>query len=402
MLYRRLLPVLLALPAAAAALDVQAGSKPEYLAMNYRAEWRMKLLSEVLEEIQKSIEKPVVATASVINLGDKRLVALVDERKAPLREVLEQLEAVQDLRFTAEPLRLRVESTADAQARRRRPVDLQLSEYALFSPIRDFPADELGFGRRMSGGDGKGYLFGGEGGGQIVEAENVVSWLKDLAEAGTMQISGRTALHVQATPEEEAALRKALGELLSVSVRQTAWRITWGLAPAAGDLPTGIVPAADAARAAAALAQPTVANVHALAGQRVHGGRLRQQSYASTAEVVSSRLDPVSEVLTTGRSADLRPLPGATLTLLEYRLDWVDPLAIAAVPISEGPAAGDPPAKPGEQPPPAPPGEQLTLQLPSLWAWQPVGEVVLPHGHSLVLCAEHPQGRAVVVVEEVR
>lgn len=402
MLNRRLLSFLFVLPAAAAALEVQ-GPPPEYLAMNFRAEWRMKPLGEVLEELQKTIEKPVVATAAVQSLI--RQVALTDEKKAPLRETLERLEAVQELRFTAEPLRLRVETVEDAKARRRRLVEIDLSEYMLFSPIRDFPGPELGFGWHT----GDGALFGGAEGAApsaapetgTPGAEEVLEWLKRLAVVGESSVSTRTGIFVHATPEEETALRKALDDLLGATVRQSSWRITWGIAAADAALPTGIVSAADAAKAAAGLAGRTVGTLHALAGQRVHAGRVREHGWVSDVDIVASRMDPASEVILTGRSADFRPLPGRTLTLLAYRLDWVDALPATQAALSQGPAAPRPPDKEGAVAP-TPPGEQLAISLPALWSWQPVGDVVLPHGHGLVLCAEHAQGRAVAVIEEVR
>ncbi len=401
MLNRRLLSVLLALPVAAAALEVQPGANPDYLTMKFRAEWRMKPLGEALGEIEKATGKPVVATAAVQDLGGSRMVVLLDNRKSPLRDTLERLETAQDLRFTAEPLRLLVESAADALARRRRPVDLNLSEYMLFASVRDFPGRELGLGMHASDAGGNA-LYGASVDPQLTDPTEVIGWLRRISESGEMKPHGRTALQVLATPEEEEAMRKALDEHLAASTRQTTWRITWGLAPAGGVLPTGVIPAADAARTAAALEPRSVEMLHALPGQLVHGGRLREQSYVSDAEVVASRLEPVSEVLTTGRQADLRPLPGGSLTMLEYRLSWVDPTTMATVAVGEGAGPAPPPAKEGEAAVPAPPGEQLTLQLPALWTWQPVGDVVLPHGQGLVLCAEHPQGRAVVVVEEVR
>lgn len=402
MLNRRLLSVLLALPAAAAALEVQ-GPPPDYLAMKFRAEWRLKPLVEVLGEIEKAVGKPVVPTLAVQALGGSRQVVLLDDQKSPLRETLERLESVQDLRFTAEPLRLLVESTGDAQARRRRPVDLNLSEYMLFAVIRDFPGPELGLGVAMSDAGANAMLMGGVGvDPQAADSTEVIGWLRNICESGEMKPQGRTALQVLATPEEEAALRKALDEHLAASARQTTWRVTWGLAPAAGLLATGIMPTAEAARTAAALEPRISETLHALSGQRVHGGRLREQSYVSDAEIVASRLDPVTDVLTTGRQADLRPLPGHSLTMLEYRLSWVDLTAMATAAVGEGAGGAPPPAKEGETAAPAPPGEQLQLQLPALWTWQPVGDIVLPHGQSLVLCAEHPQGRAVVVLEEVR
>lgn len=395
------------------AVDLPPSGPPGYLAMNFRAEWRLKPLAEVLEELQKAIEKPVVTSLAVQDLLDQRRVALVDDRKAPLRETLERLEATQELRFTAEPLRLRVESAGDVLARRRRPVDLDLAEYGLFTVLQDFPAPELGLSALVGGGGAGGGLLGGEDVHQISEAQGVADWLKRIVDTGSIEARGRTALQVLATPEEEVALRKALAEALALNVRRSTWRITWGMAKAGTQVPTGIVPAAEAARLVQTLEQRSSEVLHALAGQRVHGGRLQERSYLSDVDIVSSLQDPVVWVLLTGRMADLRPLAGATLSLLSYRLNWVDPGNMVEVPLTQS-ASSEPGSvsvtvdKDGagstaqSSSASVLPGSQVTVQLPSLWTWSPRGDVVLPQGTALVLCAEHPPGHAVITVEEVR
>lgn len=404
MRFRHARCVLLLVPTLAVALDADA-KPPDYLALNYRAEWRMKPLREVLLELQKTIEKPVVASESVLNLGEHRVVALVDERKSPLRDTLQRLEAIQDLRFTAEPLRLRVESVADVAARRRRPVDLELSEYGVFSPVRDFPAGQIGL-RFVGAGStlgGNTFASGGGGGTEagITDVGDIVTWLSAIVDTGQMETHGRMAVQVMATPEEEAALRKALDGMLGASMRQTSWRVTWGVAQPGTGFPTGVVPSAEAARVAQELGRATRTVLLAQANQRVHGGRLQERTYLADGEIVSSRLDPVVAVLDSGVQADLRALPGATLTLLSYRLDWVEPGPTASAAVAEGPGPAPEPAK--DQPPAPPaPGEQLGLQLPAVWTWQPAGDVVLPHGYAAILVAEHPDGRAVAVIEEVR
>lgn len=397
------------------AVEVQAPEPPGYLAMNFRAEWRSKPLAEILVEIQKAVERPIVTSPAVEAGLDSWRVTLVDDRKAQLRETLEHLETTQDLRFTAEPLRLRVESAAEVVARRRRPVDLDLAEYGIFARMRDFPGPDLSL--RLMTGDNSGGLIGSgtaaEGGQEAGDMEGVVEWLKRLVDTGGIQARGRTALHMLATPEEEAALRKALGEALAQVVRRSSWRITWGLAKAGTTVPTGIVPVAEVGRLIQGLEQRSSDVLHAFAGQRVHGGRLRERSYVSDAEIISSRLDPVVSVLATGRMADLRPLTGASVSMLSYRLAWVDPGSMTEVPLNQPPVIepGNVSVEVGKEgaastvqtsAPVKVPGSQVTMQLPALWTWSPRGDVVLPPGSALVLCAEHPLGHAVIAIEEVR
>lgn len=413
---RPLLLLCLLLPAAISALDTLPPSPPGYLAMNYRAEWRLKPLAEVLEDIQKAIEKPVVTSPAVQDLLDQRRVALVDDHKVPLRETLEHLEATQELRFTAEPLRLRVESVADVLARRRRPVDLDLAEYGLFTAVRDFPAPELGFPQPSQGG-GAGCLGGLMASEtreeQVSAAEGVAAWLKRIVDAGRIELHGRTSLQVMATPEEEESLRKALTEALALTIQRSSWRVTWGVAKKGTMVPTGIVPAAEAARLAQALEQRSSEMVHALAGQRVHAGRLQERSYLADIEIVNNQQDPAVQVLRTGRMVDLRPLPGASLALLSYRLSWVDPGNMVEVPINQSTTVEpgkisvavekDGNGSKSESVTAAThPGSQVTMQLPALWSWSPRGDVVLPQGMALVLCAEHPLGHAVITLAEAR
>jgi hypothetical protein len=103
----------------------------------------MKPLGEALDEIGKWIEKPIARSEAVVKRADEP-VALIDDRKIPLRDTLEALERVQHLRFAVEPLRLRVETEDDYRDRSRRLVDLRLRDYGAFFLPRDFPGRELG------------------------------------------------------------------------------------------------------------------------------------------------------------------------------------------------------------------------------------------------------------------
>jgi hypothetical protein len=97
-----LLPCLTACLATFSALSAslmpleQVGEPPKYLTEKFRADWRMKPLKGVLDELGNFLENPLVRSASVNALGEDRLIALVANKKITLRETLELLERSQD------------------------------------------------------------------------------------------------------------------------------------------------------------------------------------------------------------------------------------------------------------------------------------------------------------------
>jgi len=187
-------------------------------------------------------------------------------------------------------------------------------------------------------------------------------------------------------------------------VRPVGWRLTFGTAAGESALPTGIVPTAEAATLAARLAAPSVIELASLAGQRVEGGTRGERSALTDLEVVSTRHDPVVEVLDSGRHAEVRALRGAGLSVLSYRLSWVEAPEITERVVAESARVRPPetdadgklvaPQRTGD-------GSRIAMQVDARWLWTPTGEAVLPRGSALVLCAEHPAGRAVIIAEEL-
>ncbi len=399
-----------ALSASLMALE-QVGEPPKYLTEKFRADWRMKPLKGVLDELGNFLENPLVRSASVNALGEDRLIALVANKKITLRETLELLERSQDLHFTAETLRLRVETWEDFRDRKRHPVNLNLRDYAVFSSVSDFPAPNFGYVGR--GGDGSGggifSLFN-------ADASSVVEWLQKISSNGGLELRGHGNVFVLATDEEEAAMRKALLEVHVRITQGSGWRVTFGTLPANETFTAGIVPTADAAKLAARLQNRDAVTLQAINGQRVNAASRRQQAYLGDLDVINAKYDPVISVLNTGHSADLRPTIGMNFTLLSFQLAWVEPVettTVEALHPEQIDAGSTTSTTTNEKDKDAAQtvtvthesgtthgGEQVKISKPTVWSWQPRGECYLAKGSALIFAAEHTAGRALIIVQE--
>jgi hypothetical protein len=400
------------------ALEVIGDPPPPYLAEKLRADWRMTPLAGVLDQIAKQIEKPLARTKDVLAAGG-RAVVQVDERKVPLREALELLERAQGLRFTAEALRLRVETDQDFRDRRRRPVNLSLRDFASNLGVRDFPGPELAFaaGSRGNGGGFDLYAAAPAKTEAGPSPEDVIDRLKAAAGGGDVELRGGN-VYLLVTPEEEQAMRVELQRQYDRVTRRSTWRATFGTIAGDGAIAGGVVSAADGAALAKKLAEAQRLDVAGLSGQRVHAAAVKGQAYVADSVVVNDRIDPTVEVLRLGRVLDVRPTLGLERDLLSYRLRWADE---AAPPRTTEVRHPDPPQKPalggtvklekkdgdkqeGTVVPDAPAertGGGVVIQEPEVWTWQPRGDVFLARDQALVLVSVHPAGRAVIVVERL-
>ena len=414
-----------ALSASLVALE-QVGDPPKYLTEKFRADWRMKPLKGVLDELGNFLEKPLVRSASVNALGEDRLIALVANKKITLRETLELLERSQDLHFTAETLRLRVETWEDFRDRKRHPVNLSLRDYAVFSSVPDFPAPNFGYVGR--GGDGNGgdvfSLFKADANshasGREPDASAVVDWLQKISSNGGLELRGHGNVFVLATDEEEAAMRKALLDVHAQATQGSGWRVTFGTLPANETFTAGIVPTADAAKLAARLQNRDAVTLQAINGQRVNAASRRQQAYLGDLDVINAKYDPAISVLNTGHSADLRPTIGMNFTLLSFQLAWVEPVETTTVEalhpghVDAGSTTSTTTNEKEKdkdkdaaktvsvthEPGTTHGGEQVKISKPTVWSWQPRGECYLAKGSALIFAAEHAAGRALIIVQE--
>ncbi|GDY14542.1 hypothetical protein LBMAG53_34200 [Planctomycetota bacterium] len=412
-------PAFLLLIAAAVlpAVDVIGDKPPAYLKASFQAGWRMKPLAEVLAELGRQIERPVVRSNAVAEIEGKRLVVLVDDHKGPLGDCLALLERSQDLRLTAEPLRLRVETWEDFRNRQRRPVDLNLRDYGIFLAPKNFPGPALGLPVNGGGGGGFSIFGGGAGGagdsGRDPAGDEVVKWMDGIAGSTGAEMRGHGNVHLLATVEEENALRAALAERLARQTRRSSWQAVFGTLASGDALPSGVVPQAAAIALAARLDRRQVLSVQALNNQRVSADNRREQTQVTDLDIVGGGYDPRTETVRTGRAMDIIPRLGFGFTQIGYHLAWVDPIDGAFATFTD-PGHPTPPTavtrveKAGDKettttsttPGQSGSGSRQTIALPAEWNWTPRGESWLPGGSSLVLVAEHPAGRAVIILME--
>lgn len=411
------------------ALEV-VGEAP-YLENRYRAVWRSAPLATVLKELEK-VTAPIVPSTGITAAKDQQ-VTLIDEDKERLRDTLERLERTQDLHFTAEPLRLFVETWTDFRDRKRRLVNLALRDYGLFIDPPDFPGPELGYERvsPSSGRTGFSLFASGDGdhsSGRRPDPGEVVEWLQRIATDTSATLRGNGNIHIKVTDEEEAAIRAALTEIQQRLLQRTGWRVTFGTLPAGQALPTGMTTTAEADAVRGRLQAPRTLSLSALNAQRVHAIDGHQQALIDDLDVVNYQYDPRTSVLFTGVAADIRPLIGSQFIHLSYYLSWVDPQP-AATSMLVNPArqkvgqtsttttttSKDPVQDPGKTNAPKEhtttsttttsggddirPGTMIPVTKPVLWTWKPIGETMLPRDRALVLATEHPAGTAVMVLE---
>jgi len=408
----RILLALLLFAAGAAALD--ANGDTTYLARKLRPEWRFASLQDALDEVAKAAEKPCERSKRVLDQQKDALVVLVARQRWTLQEILVSLERTHGLRVTAGPLRLTVETEADARDRRRRPVQINLQEFAI-APVHDLPGQPLGHPPENGGGGGFDVFSGVEidkhAGTDPVE---ILDHLRNHGGDATMEMRSSVA-HLLVTPEEEHLMRAMLVERYQMAVRRGSWRTTFGLLPAGEALATGILDREPAAALASRLQQRSALTLALFNGQIGHAGATRQQALVQDAEVVNGMLDPVSEILATGRQAQLRITRGTNFDAVGFALDWIEPVTTRER-VARLPASGEPEslsvkveaAQDGKTPITASadaasgePGQRLPLQLPEVWAWAPRGDIMLPRGKVLALCAPHGDETAVILFEEI-
>jgi len=431
-------PLLLvsALSTAAHALDV-VGEVP-YLENRYRAAWHAAPLSTVLKDVEKQCA-PLSTTHTIDNLADRLEITLIDRARVRMRDTLELLERTQEIRFTAEPLKLTVETWTDYRDRKRRLVNLALRDYGLFLNPPDFFAPNLGYDNASSSGGGGGFsLFAADTGdhhaGRGPDPSEVVDWLRGLAGNADATLRGNGNLHVMITAEEETAIRAALTEQQQRLLQRTAWSVSYGTLPAGQALSTtGMCTPAEAQALRPRLQSLRRLTVSAMNGQRVHAIDGHQQALIDDLDVVNYQFDPATSVLTTGVAMELRPVIGTEFVYLSYLLSWVDPLPSSTTELTNParvkagsssttttttttdlpPEAGKVP-KPGDPPRREDktttsttsseggdlrPGVTVSLSKPVLWTWKPRGETMLPKDRALIFASEHPAGTAVMILE---
>lgn len=410
----RTLPCLFALllfgaaAARLAALEV-VGEAPAWLAAPCRADWPRVPLAKVLAAIARECGQAVLPSSEVAALASERQVYQVDGERGTLRATLELLEATQELHIVVEPLRLRVETAAERVAQRRRAVNLNLRDYGVFAEFPDHPTLQSNADAHATGEVGSYSLFAPHGAslakppeeGTSDEVEGLLRLISGIAADASPELSGHGNVHLLVTPEEETALRGLLDEVLAARLRRNSWRITFGTLPGETAFPSGIVPLADAGALAARLQGAERVLLQGFAGQLVSGGRYRQAAAVTGAEVVNYTLDPRVELGITGHRVQLRAQPGLGLLSLDLAVDWLEPQADGATELRSGPrtAQGEAPDKDRPLAPPVHGGAAFALAKPAQWTWRPRSTCWLPPGSALVLVAEHPAGRALVVVE---
>ncbi|MGE3166576.1 MAG: hypothetical protein AB7O52_16875 [Planctomycetota bacterium] len=402
------------------ALDI-AEPAPEYLQAKIRPQWRLLPMAEALKELGDEIEKPVAISRGLAESDS--VVVLLENDRSTVREILELLERTQDLHFSAEPLRIRVETGSEHRRSQRRLVNLNLRDYGLFFiPRTNVPRPRNGFG--LGDGENSHFRDWWEEKEPRIDPNQLIDVLSTEGDPLDAEIRGTGNLMVLATTDEEARLRANLDELYGVLRRTSTWRVHFGWLPEGQITAGGLLPDATLQALVKQLEQTQTLSLAALDTQNVTASREVARSFVRDVDIDLTGLDPVMnpavDTASDGLVAQLRPLIGLESTLLVFHAEWTElsPPAkreTVRVPATTSPASASTTSKAEDRqggatvtqttssrPTHLDPGVTLEIQPEARWEWRPSGEVFVPRGYGLVLVGPGGKRSRVIVFEEVR
>jgi len=392
-------------------LEVAPG-KVVWLDATFRPDWTFETLQAGVDRVAKEAGITVQRSDQVRGLERDRMLTIVARERVPMRQVLEWIEASSDVVITASVTSMVIITGSEARNRLRRWVSLNLTDYAQLLYTRDQWAQKLGFpnndGERSAGGFS---LFSGDGKEkEFISPEDTMEALNGFFSAGEGQHmrSENGRAFIFATEKEEQAIRAYLAEGFARETRMIQCRVTFGLLTA-GTWAGGFVAQADGQALSQRLQSRSQLVTSGLQGQQVVSGNVQTKVGVTDAEVVNDRLDPVIGALSVGRGLRVSGWSGRPDYSLVYQVDWVDLVAENEAPIR---GAGQPNqqsmtaeivadkdvtvyagAELGNE------GELMQLQQPTIWSWQPRGDVQIPPGKVLVLGAKRTDDTAIIILE---
>ena len=409
--------ILLCLTISISAVEIPPDTNAPYLDEEFRPSWNLTSMADVMSELEQIVEVPIRQSVRVTQQAEKGVLFRAESRQK-VRTVLEWLERTHGLHFVVEPLRLKVETKSDVRDRRRRLVDINLSEFAAWTNVLDFYQRSMGFDQNLRGGGGGFDLFGGGGGSdrESVAPEDLLERLSQAGEANADLRAGRAYLWL--TPEEEHEVRQALQREFKNATRQISWRIHTGYVPPDEPIPTGLIEQAEVTEIIEKLQGLRRLQMAGLQGQAVSamtGGQLQD---VNDVDIASKNFDPTVTVRQHGISCQIRAIKGHTSTYSAIRFSWVDPMASNDIEIVK-PAGwtdatstsssslewkdskGDLETEVTTTSSKFIPAPKTVISQQTFWEWQPSLEVFIPFGQALIMVSEHENGLAVFILEEV-
>ena len=129
--------ILLCLTISISAVEIPPDTNAPYLDEEFRPSWNLTSRADVMSELEQIVAVPIRQSVRVTQQAEKGVLFRAKSRQK-VRTVLEWLERTHGLHFVVEPLRLKVETKSDVRDRRRRLVDINLSEFAAWTNVLDF------------------------------------------------------------------------------------------------------------------------------------------------------------------------------------------------------------------------------------------------------------------------
>ena len=401
------------------AIEVVGDTEPEYLARTFRPRWRLAEITDVFREIEHEVERPVQISPRVTEDISRR-VLLIERERIPVRRVLELLEETQGLHIVIEPLLVRVLTAEEEKERRRRPVNLDLREYGLFTnagrsraSVTTQSIDEE-YEEALTP-----FSFGDD----HEEFHDLFAWHLDRwidRPDAVVDVRGTGAILLRLTPEEESSMRTTLEEIADRELARTHWRVSSGFLPGSSETLGGVLPASEVSLLRQSMLELEEFTLSLVSGMTVHVGSGSASLRVGDAEVNQSGVFPVTNpVMRTdrfGRRLRLVARPGLAHTFLDYSFTWTTSVSDATtrrlrvpgatIPGTMGASWNDRKEGSGSvntwsRPPMISPEVSFALEERAIARYAPEGELCLPRGTGVVIIGELDGRSVAICFEEV-
>ncbi len=389
------------------ALEI-VGEPAEYLQTSIRPEWSMARIHDVHDEIQKRIRIPFEQSTTLNHLVSMKIV-FSSRSNISIKECLETLERIYDLRYTSKKLHLFVETNEDYKDRQRKVVEFNAADYLVFgnTAARDFPGLELAYSGGAYGGGAS--LFADAGFDDEDTVKSSFDLLGELVDQDNEQNLYGNMLYVRATKEEAKQVERGLRLIYDLNVRRKTFKITMGTLDITVPIKGGQVSNERLQQISKQLKDVDVFMCSAFNGQTVNRNNVDQEAYLFDYDIQTGSggigaLDPQVRIISHGKTVQLSYTEGANYSLLDLQTQWAEKLDKKRVTFKQLPRMGKGETGEGEatvQNRKLVNGLEGAVDLFKRWRWATHEQIFYQGKLNFIIHALDGQRRTVVTVEEV-
>lgn len=419
-------------PAAARAVDVAVSPAPAWLDDVAQLRLLGLQIGQLESELATLTGQPVTVTLDPeINDQTLQLVTVVTSQPRPLRQLLGLVETASGLRclVTDDGITVGPPAAIHAQQRAYHRIELGRWQPLLGNSRASTQHENLGLESIGTTGwstpVGHPWYYPSDKRYVNVVDSIIDDWLEDETQNQDADVDVKIddrSIHLLAISDEYQRLVAWLDRWQALLAARHSWRATFGLltSDTGANLASGLVSPEEATTVRERLRDQVPFTFQLPLGRAGHAGRWQSQPVVAMLLHGDHGLQPDTDVIRVGRGVSLRADAANSGLWLRGAAAWVDlderdqqvvrdassRLAAAPEPIDTTATSDDEGTTvtvtvPDTPAPASNPGLLIEFDESRVWSWKPTVDVLLTADRAIVLTAEHPRGRAVLVIEPV-